>query len=190
MDENGNQKIANNADNPQVEKASNNVRQNLEKHTDISSNGAYIRLRSSKAFCMRDLFVYISLAALVLILFIAFVFPVKDDDGKGFIVTRGNATILIYTFGSTPKATDLIEVEEVSNGYKIKIYHTSEKIGYNVILFNDQLKTADVIESNCSERKDCYYAPSISNSGAIYCQPHDLKITPLHGGDDDGVIAG
>ncbi len=190
MNEKGNQKITNNADNSQVEKVSDNVRQNLEKHIDISSNGAYIRLRSSKAFFMRDLFVYISLVALILILFIVFVFPIKGDDRKGFKVTRGNVTILTYTFGSTPIETDLIKVEKVSNGCKIKIYHTSEKIGYNVILFNDQLKTADVIESNCSERKDCYYAPSISSNGAIYCQPHNLKITPLHGDADDGVTAG
>lgn len=194
MDENGNRNITNNPLAKKEKNTSSGGRKSAGAPQKNSGQSAYLRLSSSKPFYKRDLLVYISLAALVLILFIAFVFPLKNESGKGFKVTRGDVTLLTYTFGSSPHKNenyaDLIEIEKVSDGYKIKIYSSSEKTGYNVIFFNEALKTADVIESNCSERKDCYHAPAISNSGAIYCSPHDLKITPIRGSADDGVVAG
>lgn len=96
---------------------------------------------------------------------------------------RENKTVFTFTFESSSpiniseEFAHLIKVNQTENGYEITVY-TSDKSGYNVIYIDTQERTAKVIKTNCSERKDCFHAPAIKSNGTIFCNPHDLLIKP------------
>ena len=157
---------------------------NIDGNNKADGNASSDRKIVEKAFFKRDIIVYAVLVALIVSLFLIFVIP-SNKNSNGFTVSRDGTTLVICSFNSdnhieiNQDFAELIEVSNIDNGYSVKIYKDSQKIGYNVIFFDISTKTAKVSESNCSERKDCFHAPSIKNNGTIYCSPHDLLIKPI-----------
>ena len=74
--------------------------------------------------------------------------------------------------------SDFVLLTETDDGYTLTIYTSNDKTGFNVIFINTKESSVKIIESTCSVSKDCVYSPAISNSGAIYCAPHGIKIIP------------
>ena len=140
--------------------------------------------KDEKAFYKRDIIVYIALILLIASLFLIFVLP-ANKNSDGFIVSRNGITLVSCYFTDESSIIinqdykDLIEQDKTSDGYSVKIYTDSTKSAFNTIYFNIVERSAKVTESNCSERRDCYYAPKIKNNGSIYCSPHDLLIKPI-----------
>ena len=69
--------------------------------------------------------------------------------------------------------------------FNVVIYTSSEKKGFNEIVFDCVNLTAKVIESTCSSSKDCVHTPALTTNGSIYCAPHNLKIVPSN---FDGLV--
>jgi hypothetical protein len=135
-------------------------------------------------FLKRDLFVYPAIFLFVLILFLIVLLPAKSKT-IGFTVSHQDTVILTFTHEKAqpitlnPEYENLVEIEKIDQGYKVKIYTSLDKIGYNTIVFDQEKRTAKVTDSNCSERKDCFHTPAISDNGTIYCSPHKLLIKPI-----------
>ena len=148
-----------------------------------------------KLFLRGDIYVYCSLFFCLLLLFVFLVIPKSKANSNGFAVLHDNDTVLTFTFDSqTPLKIengyeDFTQVIADQNGYTITVYLNQEHTAYNKIYIDTKNLTAKVIESNCSERKDCFHAPAIKTNGTIYCSPHDLLIKPLSL-KNDGPIAG
>ena len=148
------------------------------------------RVKQTKLFYKKDLIVYFSLVILIVCLFAFFVFPtISKKDNVGFIITRNGHTVLTFDtkssdlFSISAVFENQVEIESLeSEIYKVKIYSSAQKNGYNILVFDANKISVKVIESTCSDSKDCTFCPELKNSGSIYCAPHALKITPLSGG--------
>ncbi len=148
-----------------------------------------------KLFLGGDVFVYCSLFFCLVLLFVFLVAPKNTATCNGFSVFQDDKTVFTFTFEkSSPLKIEsdyenLTEVSFNQDGYTITVYTNQERTAYNKIYVDTVNLTAKVIESNCSERKDCYHAPAIKTNGTIYCSPHHLLIKPLSL-NNKGPIAG
>ena len=148
------------------------------------------KVKEEKLFYKKDLVVYFSLFLLIVLLFVFLVFPtLSKKDNTGFNVSRNGQTVLTFNAKSSEPFSisigfeNQVEIENSEEGiYRVKIYSSAQKNGYNILLFNAKKISVKVIESTCSDSKDCTFCPELKNSGSIYCAPHTLKITPLSGG--------
>lgn len=149
------------------------------------NKGEIAFIKAKFLFSAGDLIVYATLLICLLLSFVLLVLPRQNIDTDGFIITHENKTVFTFTFSkSEPLEIDenfvnLTQVKKLDDGYEITVYVYENKMEYNVIFIDTQNLTAKVIDSNCSERKDCYHAPAIKNNGTIYCNPHNLLIKPL-----------
>lgn len=153
------------------------------KHTDNFEEKGSVKTSSLTLFSRGDLIIYPLLIVFIVILFFILIFPSNNKSYDGFTVMRENKTVFTFTFeNSSPinineEFAHLTQVNQTENGYEITVY-TSDKSGYNVIYIDTIERTAKVIKTNCSERKDCFHAPALKNNGTIFCNPHDLLIKP------------
>lgn len=141
-----------------------------------------------RLFYLKDVFIYLISALIIAGLFLGFiVLPNSSRDFNGFNILVDNQIVFSYlSNGDINIDSDFTQNIQYSvNGdlIKITIHSTKHQGGFNVVEINKKEKTAKVIESNCSNSKDCVFSPSISSSGAIYCAPHALKITAIGGSE-------
>ena len=141
-----------------------------------------------RLFYLKDIIVYLVAALVIFGLFLGFVIlPKSASSFSGFNVLVDNNIVLTYDSAGDihidENYAQNIEYSIDNQVVKITIHSTTHHGGYNVIEINTSEKTAKVVESNCSNSKDCVFSPSISISGAIYCAPHALKVTAIGGGD-------
>ena len=150
-------------------------------------------IKNAKLFLLKDIFVYLSLFLFIIVLFLIFIIPSTCNKQKnsGFIVTVKNQTVLTFNaknsspISITEEYLELVEVTKEQSIYTVKIYLSLDKKSFNTLSFNKDEISAKVIESTCSQSKDCVYTPKITDNGSIYCAPHGLKIVPL---TTDGFI--
>ena len=167
-----------------------------DSEKNLNKNSLAVKIKGSDHvfFYKSDFLVYLILAAFIALLFLFIILPTIGQS-KGFTVSRGKDTILTYTHGEinpitvNPDYENIVEISKTDKGYSVKIYLSTEKVGFNTVFFDTVLRTAKVTDSNCSERKDCYHSPAISNTGSIYCNPHGLLIKPI-GSTADTPITG
>ena len=137
------------------------------------------RIRSSKPFYFADLIVYLCVAVIVITSFIAISLGGGSATATGFSVLYDNKVAAEYRFSDgkfTVKAgyEAYFNIEE--NG--VYFYPDGENNGhYNLIVFNKEKKTAEIIKSTCSGH-DCEAQTVSDKGGFIYCAPHKLKIIP------------
>ncbi|MBQ9734608.1 MAG: hypothetical protein IJV95_01995 [Clostridia bacterium] len=148
----------------------------------------YISLKKAKPFEFNDLFIYLAVAITVVALFLAFVIFPDGNKNDGFCVYKGKTQVLTFYYDG--KLLDVneqffIQQDDVKNGIYLTVYHTQDKNSYNKLYIDLIAKSVVMVDSTCSNSKDCTHSPAIKNSGAIYCAPHDLKIVPI---DGDGRI--
>ena len=61
---------------------------------------------------------------------------------------------------------------------------------YNKIFIDKSHSEISVVESTC-KKEYCVHSPAIGKKGAIYCDPHGLKIMPIGAdGFSDSIIVG
>ena len=137
-----------------------------------------------KPFRPMDLIVYAVVLVLVLFLFFYFVIIPKTDNIKGFMVKLDGQKILTFEFDKgiteTQDFSGKLEIVNTKDQTLITIYTNLELTEFNVIAVSLIDKTVEVLESNCSVRKDCVHSPKINqNGGMIACMPHGLKILSL-----------
>ncbi len=133
-----------------------------------------------KLFGLWDVVVYSAVIAVVVLLFILFVFIPNGKAPQGFKVLLDGKTVAKYdyalqTLSVTDGYQDFIKVD----GDKITVYSNAERTHYNVLLIDDGNKSVKVFSANCSTSKECVYTPALKGDGAIVCAPHKLKIVPL-----------
>ena len=144
------------------------------------------KIKRSKPFEKSDIFIYSALAIAIAILFVLFVIVPAIKPTNGFAVYKDGQTVLTYSLDEKklevlPEFISLVDVKENENGITITIYDNADKLGYNVIFIDKKSNTAKVTKSNCSSSKECVHSPAISNTGAIYCAPRGIKISPISG---------
>jgi hypothetical protein len=144
------------------------------------------KIKRTKPFEKSDIFIYLALVIVIAILFIFFVIIPTVKKPNGFAVYKNGKTVL--TFSLDDKKLEILsdfialtDVDENENGITIIVYENADKLGYNTIYIDKKNRTAKVIDSNCSNSKECVHSPTISNTGAIFCAPRGLKITPISG---------
>ena len=152
------------------------------------------QVKKDRGFKLFDLIIYGAVAALVVALFLG-VFLTRDTSPlSGIRIYYDNTVIYEYVFeesegganGETLRADCVEDVKSEGDGVTLKI---SVEGGYNTVLINTAARTAEVIDADCSNRRDCVYSPALSdNSSFICCVPHKLKIEPLGYNPDDGTI--
>lgn len=141
-----------------------------------------------RLFYIKDIFIYLVSALIIVGLFLGFiVFPNYSQSFNGFNLLVDNEIVFSYLSDGEIIVGDNhsqnVKYSIDGDTIKVTIYSTAHQGGYNVVEINKTEKTAKVIDSNCSNSKDCVFSPSISSSGAIYCAPHALKITAIGGSE-------
>ncbi len=141
-------------------------------------------MKEYKLFNKKDIIVYLLLLVFIAVLFASFLLPKVINTPKdclGFKVTINGKTIIKYEFGKSDYyladewKDDITTYEKDGNRYfKVSFGET-----YNLIMANQKNRSVKMVESTCSHSQDCKFLPAIKNTGSIYCQPHDLKITPI-----------
>lgn len=143
------------------------------------------RIRKSKPFEIKDIFIYSVALILVAGLFLSLLGFNKTDDISGYKITVKSEVAVTISFIDgvmvDPAFNELVLVKQDGNVFTITVY-TKDKSGFNEIIYNLAEKYIYVSESNCSESKDCTHFPKLIISGSIYCAPHQLKISPLNNG--------
>lgn len=147
-------------------------------------------LKPLKIFEFNDVFVYIAIFLTITALFLFFLIP-KKSPVNGFKVMIGDETILFYEYGKNAPTyygnyDNNIDFSLENNS--LKIYLNNDKSEYNVILFSNEKKEFKMIESTCSNTKECVKMPSVSSSGMIYCAPHLLKVLPITSFPSDLIV--
>lgn len=140
----------------------------------------FIKTKNRKPFERGDIFLYSSVLILIIILLCVFVIFPKQEDSAGFKVYKGESLVLTYTYEKelTISPTWQNKVTYNQNDCTITIFLDGGE--FNRLIINESNNSVKMIESTCSESKDCVHSPAISYSGIIYCAPHDLKVLPLN----------
>ena len=156
---------------------------------------SYKKLKQVKdncAFKVWDLIIYGVILAAVIVFIVCF-FVMRDTRPlKGVGVYCDNKLIFSYSFERdeyeiSDRSQILVESED-GGGITVKFIYDGGR-GENVIFIDKKEVSVDVIESDCSIRKDCVHMAKITdNGGAIYCSPHKLKIIPTGYVPYDGDI--
>lgn len=131
-------------------------------------------------FVKQDIAVYAILLVSIISLFLAVFIFSNDKTAEGFTASVNGKTVLTYYYnGKTVIYDDTAVAIEIYEN-KIYVYFDKEKTDFNELTVDLKNKTVKVTDSTCSDTKDCTSVPAISNSGAIYCAPHKLKISVLN----------
>jgi hypothetical protein len=141
------------------------------------------QVREDKGFKIFDLIIYGVLAALIIVLFIVFVFTVDKNDLRGVNVRISNDVVFTYSFENNKYDvinSQIVEVVSESDD-ELVIRLNFDNDGYNDITINKAEVWVKVTAANCSMRKDCVYTSAISNdSSMIVCAPRGLFIVPYN----------
>jgi hypothetical protein len=150
------------------------------------------QVREDKGFKIFDLIIYGVLAALILVLFIVFVFTADRQDLRGINVRVANDVVFTYSFEDNKYDVinaKLVEiVSESDDELNIRVLFDND--GYNDITINKKDVWVQVTAANCSYRKDCVYTSAITDdSSMIVCAPRGLFIVPYnYTVTPDGII--
>ena len=133
--------------------------------------------KSNKMFKMADLFVYGLILALIVGLFIGFVFTKSSKDIDVIEFYQKDEKIIEYSF-------KLDELNIISNQENIDVikksgnYYVTIKDGekFNFLEINTENKKIEVKETNCSKSKDCTHMSITKEGDVIICVPNKLNI--------------
>ena len=129
-----------------------------------------------------DLAVYLALAVLLILLFVCFVITPKNKTVSGFKVYIDGKEILRYEYslGKLEIVNDDYQNLIVQDGNKITIFTDEHKDKFNTLEIDTDDYYVKVVQANCSTSKECVHTPAITtNTNAIVCAKHKLKIVPL-----------
>ena len=135
-------------------------------------------IKKSKPFYVLDVAVYLAVLTLAAAIFFALI-PFKNaGEIAGFNFYFNNELVAEYSFsgGEFTVKSGFEERFARSEDGSIIFYADADKTEYNVIIIDDETKTAKVTDANCTGR-DCTTQTAGKGGGFIFCAPHNLKIT-------------
>lgn len=139
-------------------------------------------VKADKGFKIFDLIIYAAIAALIVALFIIFVFVPDKSGASDITVYYKNQPVYTYSFET--QTGRIIDGEHISvdgqtaEGLSLTFYG-ADRNEKNSIYIDKINKSVDVTEANCSTRKDCVHMDKITDkSKVIICSPHNMKIQP------------
>ena len=133
--------------------------------------------KNNKMFKKADLFVYGFILALIISLFIGFVFSNSSKDIDVVEFYQKDDKIIEYSF-------KLDSLNIISNGENIDVlkengnYYITIKDGerFNFLEIDTKAKKVVVKETNCSKSKDCTHMSIKKEGDVIVCVPNKLNI--------------
>ena len=142
------------------------------------------QIKQNKPFEINDIFIYLIVIVSLFILFLSFVILPQKTQSNGFVVYKGQE--LVFTFYNDSSKvvvqdnfSSLVKIEQVQDGLTVKVFTDENLNAFNLVFINVNDRFAKMLDSTCSQSKDCVHSPSINDFGMIYCAPHELKIVPL-----------
>ena len=135
-------------------------------------------IKKSKPFHVLDIAVYLAVLILAAAIFFALI-PFKNTgEIAGFNFYFNNELVAEYSFngGEFTVKSGFEENFSLESDGSIIFYADADKTAYNVIIIDEEAKTATVKEANCTGR-DCTTQTAMQGGGFIFCAPHNLKIT-------------
>lgn len=152
----------------------------------FKSRNTVILARNSKPFVINDIFVYLSVAIVIVVLFTVFVFtaPVTELE---YINLYSNGE-MVYKFdcnsniGAITQAnySDRVTVSINDGIYLVTVYESSGSEHYNTVEIKpvNGKYQAKITQANCSNTKECVNNfPSIkSGNGIIICTVHNFFV--------------
>lgn len=140
--------------------------------------------QQNKLFKKADLVLYITLAVLIVVLFLVFVVDSDKNENIGFEIILEETVILTYNFDSkiykiTDGYEDYFLIEDSNNSLIITIFIDNEHSHYNQLSVSTTKKQVYMINANCSSAKDCTKMSIKDDKDVIVCVPHKLKIRGL-----------
>lgn len=148
----------------------------------------FLSLKKAKPFEFNDLFIYLIIIIMVTVLFFAFVIFPKNKANDGFKVYKNGVEVLTFYYDEQTlivKDGFNVKKERSDGGVYLTVYHSKDLSSFNKLYINLSDDTVVMVDSTCSNSKDCTHTPAIKSVGAIYCAPHDLKIAPIN---SDGKV--
>ncbi len=157
------------------------------------SGNFYEKIKTRKPFEVGDILIYSCLILIVLVLFLCFVILPKNKDSNGFRVFLDDKEIFTFSYeNESYSILDGYENYVVIDTYNntVTIYHDNDKTEKNILSYSIEKHSVYMLDSNCSNSKDCTYEPAISNNGAIYCAPRKLTVLALNSNSSEPPIIG
>ncbi len=146
-------------------------------------------VKAEKGFKILDIAVYASLVAVIIALFIWFVFTADRSALNGvavkFVSDDGEATAFTYSFANDEYEVfykDNIKV--VSDDGKelvIRFFLTDENTDYNEIVIDKEERSARVRAADCANKDCILYGKLTDNSRSLTCKPHAHMIVEPFG---------
>ena len=156
------------------------------------------QVKKDKLFRLWDILIYGIIIAVIVVLFVVFVFTSSGGTATGIEVYYDNVLAFSYSFETDEYEIyleDNISVEEDSDDVLIVIFCTDdgslqELVNYNLIEIDKTACTASVTEADCSNSKECVNSPAIPNSFnlPITCVIHRLVVTSTDYTDDGETL--
>lgn len=142
--------------------------------------------RKSSFFKMGDIFIYLFLVLMIVVLFIVTLTGRDTSALEKIEIVRDNKVILTYDFMRDKFSySEGITITEEVGGYLVTIENGKEK---NVLTIKKE-GYIKMLEANCSTHRDCVYMTAITDqSGYIECMPHHLLIRSAGAISDDPII--
>lgn len=153
----------------------------------------YEELKVRKPFEFNDIFLYSFILMLCLALFLFFI-PRSSASSDGFKIIWDGKTVFSLSYADNSYNVDdsfpyelLVDTEKST----VTIFFSEDKSEYNLLSYDLSEKSVKVVESSCSDTKECTRIPAVKNdNGAIYCTPHKIKIVSLSYKQGDTPVTG
>ncbi|MCR4661330.1 MAG: NusG domain II-containing protein [Clostridia bacterium] len=145
------------------------------------------KARNSKIFSKGDIIVYIIILILLVGLFLVIFLPKVDKPLEKIQVQYDGNVIYEYDLktNTTTQINNEFVTEQIDGNSVIVNISIGEAINILVIENN----SANMIEANCSIRKDCVYSQKITKGGqTIICLPHKIRVVGIGGLSNDIVL--
>ena len=156
------------------------------------------QVKEDKLFRLWDILVYGVIIAVIVVLFVVFVFSSGGGTATGIEVYYDGALAFYYSFETDEyeiSLKDNIAISENSDGALTVIFCTDDgnlqdPLNYNKIEIDKTARTASVTEADCSNTKECVNSAAIPNSFnlPITCVVHRLVITSTDYTDDGQTL--
>lgn len=136
------------------------------------------QVKKSKLFAKWDILVYSLLLAVILSLFVGFVFAATPSALQGIVIEYDNQTVFTYDFATDTYNIDAagqntVKVEDDGSELRVTVTYENE---FNLIII-EKSGRAYIKDADCSYHKDCTSMQAICDSnGIIICVPHKLTV--------------
>lgn len=140
-------------------------------------------VKSAKWFKGWDVFIYALIAALLLALFLAFVFLPEREALAGVEIMIKNEHVFFCDFEEgnfEVLDAERVRVEEADG---LLVVTVTAEGGYNVVGIDMTARRAEMTDADCSWSRDCVHMPAIEDtaSAPISCVPHGVVVMPVGG---------